>query len=255
MAVSANQLDDALSDRLNRARALVEALEQGNEADADRILDEIGRVRESLLFQEIGKLTRQLHDALTGFMVDSKLVDLTEKEIPNAQERLNHVITMTEKAANDTLNVMDSVLPVIHSLQTRNRQLAAQWTKFRQEKIPYEEFIALNQEISTFFGELDESLTQVQAQLTEVLMAQSFQDLTGQIIRKVIDLVQQVEASLVEMIRFSSRQEKDPILADADCKGSETSIKPQGPVIPGLEKGEAMDNQDDVDDLLSSMGF
>ena len=252
MAAVTTELDESLSARLERAKALVIALEQGDEAEADRILDEIGRVRESMLFQEIGKLTRQLHEALTGFMVDNKLAELTENDIPDARERLNYVITMTDQAANTTLNVLDEVLPQINSLSEKTDNLGARWERFLQREMPYAEFREMSREISSYFKDISPALAQMQAQLNEVLMAQSFQDLTGQIIRKVIELVQQVENSLIELIRFSSRHIGP---STPETRHGKPEVEAEGPVVPGVDKAEAVSNQDDVDDLLSSLGF
>ncbi len=252
MAAVATELDESLNARLQRAKALVAALEKGDEAEADRILDEIGRVRESMLFQEIGKLTRQLHEALTGFMVDNKLAELTENDIPDARERLNYVITMTDQAANTTLNVLDEVLPQINALSEKTDKLGVRWERFLQREMPYTEFREMSREISCYFKDMSPALAQMQAQLNEVLMAQSFQDLTGQIIRRVIELVQQVENSLIELIRFSSRHMSPS--APATDKGK-PEVEAEGPVVPGVDKAEAVSSQDDVDDLLSSLGF
>src|SRR5690606_22914531 len=95
---------------------LLAALERGDHESADRILDDIGRVRETLMFREIGKLTRQLHDTLANFALDGRIAELAEKEIPDAKERLNYVIAMTEQAANTTLNAVEPILPFAESL-------------------------------------------------------------------------------------------------------------------------------------------
>lgn len=255
MEVVAEKLDDSMEARLMRARALVEALEQGDEEEADRILEEIGRVRQSMLFQQIGRLTRQLHDAINGFMVDARLTQLTESEIPDARERLKYVIEMTEQAANTTLNVVEEVFPMVTGLSAKTDSLEQRWQRFLQREMPYQEFRELSRDITTFLTDLDEGLTRVQSQLNEVLMAQSYQDLTGQIIRRVIDMVQEVESSLIDLIRFGSRQSEPVSTNEADRDSKETKSTVQGPVVPGVEKGEAVTNQDDVDDLLSSLGF
>lgn len=256
MAVRTTTLDQSLEARLTRARALVAALERGDEEEADRVLDEIGQVRQSMLFQEIGRLTRQLHDALTAFTLDARLAQLTENEIPDARERLKYVITMTEQAAHATLNVVDEVLPMVAELGDKTTSLAQRWQRFLQRQMPFEEFRELSRDISTFLTELDGGLRRVQSQLNEVLMAQSFQDLTGQIIRRVIDLVQQVEHSLVELIRFAAQREgRRPAveLKSRDDKGA--NMEARGPVVPNVDKAETVSSQDDVDDLLSSLGF
>ncbi len=245
-------MDASLEARLARARALVAALEQGNELEADRVLDEIGRVRQSALFQEIGQLTRQLHDALTAFTLDSRLVQLTEQEMPDARERLNYVIAMTEQAATTTLNVVEEVLPMVADLSDKTASLSQRWQRFLQRQMPYDEFRELSRDITVFLDALGQGLQQVQGQLNDVLMAQSFQDLTGQIIRRVIELVQQVERSLLQLVRFAAQQKGG--LAPTE-KDSGKGVEAAGPVVPGVDKAEALDSQDDVDELLSSLGF
>ncbi|HEB77988.1 MAG TPA: protein phosphatase CheZ [Methylothermaceae bacterium] len=250
--MTVTSLDASLEARLSRARALVAALEQGDEVEADRVLDEIGQVRQSVLFQEIGQLTRQLHDALTAFTLDARLAELTEHEIPDARDRLHYVITMTEQAANTTLNVVDAVLPMVADLSDKTVSLSRRWQRFLQRQMPYDEFRELSRDITDFLTTLDQGLQQVQSQLNEVLMAQSFQDLTGQIIRRVIDLVQQVEKSLLQLIRFAAQQKET---ATPQAKSGDREVEAKGPVVPGVDKAEAVESQDDVDDLLSSLGF
>ncbi len=257
MEAVAEKLNDSVEARLVRAKALVAALEQGEEEEADRILDEIGRVRQSMLFQQIGRLTRQLHDAISGFVVDSKLTQLTHSEIPDARERLNYVIEMTEQAANTTLNVVEAVFPMVTDLSTKTDSLSERWGRFLQREMPYQEFKGLSRDITTFLTDLDQGLTKVQGQLNEVLMAQSYQDLTGQIIRRVIDLVQEVESSLIDLIRFSTHP-GSAIVSDKSTEprnADKMPVEAKGPVVPGVDRSEAVSSQDDVDDLLSSLGF
>ncbi len=235
--------------RIEQVRALLAALERGDDDSADRILDEISRVRESLMFQEVGKLTRQLHDTLANFALDERIADLTEKEIPDAKERLNYVIAMTEQAANTTLNAVESILPFAESLREQSNELSAQWRRFRQREMSYEEFKSLTQDLAQYFDVSAGHLEAIQQSLTEVLMAQGFQDLTGQIIRRVIRLVQDLEYSLVDLIRISGRRFKPSGESAQDLKA-----KTLGPAVPGVDK-DTVQNQDDVDSLLSSLGF
>ncbi len=236
--------------RLVLAKNLVKALEENNETEADAILDEIASLRESQLFQEIGKLTRQLHDTLNSFEIDSKISTLTEKEIPDAKERLQYVMTMTEEAANKTLTAVENLLPVSEQLTQQAGELADKWSRFLDKEMPYEEFKAMSREIAQHFQQSKEGLIRVQSGLNEILMAQGFQDLTGQIIRRVIELVQDLETSMVDLIRLSGGKVK------SDSKQEEETKLP-GPVVPGLDdaQGGVAQSQDDVDDLLSSLGF
>lgn len=243
------ELTPAHTIQLEQARALVDALESGDNEQVNHLIQELGKVQESVLFQEICKLTRQLHDALTTFYLDERLTRFTQNDIPDAKERLNYVITMTEQAANTTLNAVEYLLPLVQDMDTQATALKEDWQRFRAREMSVEEFRQLSQKIVQHFEDSDSQLKQLQERLTEVLMAQDFQDLTGQIIRRVITLVKDLEASMVDMIRLSGnasqRQQES---------ANDLLLRGHGPAVPGLDKG-TVNNQDDVDSLLSSLGF
>lgn len=241
--------------RLEQARALTAALENDDADQIERLMDELTTARESTLFLELGKLTRQFHDAMMSFALDNRVVELTEKDIPDAKERLNYVISMTEQAADTTLNAIDEILPVTDALAAGVNDLAARWEKFLHREMPFEEFKAMSKEISGHFADSQAGLTLIQSKLNEVLMAQGFQDLTGQVIKRVIDLVHDVEQNMVELIRISGKRfVPEAKVAPADAEEHLVGV---GPVVPGVDdrKGNTMASQDDVDDLLSSLGF
>lgn len=235
--------------RLALARELVNALEQGDESTADGLLDEIAGLRETQLFREVGRLTRQLHDTMSSFTVDSRIASMTENEIPDAKERLQYVISMTEQAANQTLTAVENLLPVSDELNDQVSTLSEKWGRFLDREMPYDEFKAMSREIALHFKESKVSLDQVKNGLNDILMAQGFQDITGQVIRRVIDLVQELEGGMVEVIKISGAKHS-PALNKAEPELP-------GPVVPGVDdkKGDVVNNQDDVDDLLSSLGF
>lgn len=237
--------------RLALAKDLVIALEQGKESAAVEILSEIANIQESQMFQNVGKLTRQLHDSMAGFSMDSKITTLTENEIPDAKERLQYVISMTEQAANQTLNVVEELLPVSQQLNQQAVNLSEKWDRFLDKEMPFEEFKNMAGEITQYFIQAKAEINNVQSGLNDILMAQGFQDVTGQIIKRVIDLVCDVETSMVELIRMMGGQNGKT----AQKKITEPELP--GPVVPGIDdkKGEAVTNQDEVDDLLSSLGF
>ena len=76
------QQEEIRNSRLQLAEALVQELKNNDNDAADHSLAQLTQVNETMLFQKIGHLTRQLHDTMLGFSVDGKFVDLTEKEIP-----------------------------------------------------------------------------------------------------------------------------------------------------------------------------
>jgi len=237
--------------RLLLAKDLVIALENNDETKADEILDQISGMRESMLFQEVGRLTRQLHDTMNSFALDSKMVELTSKDIPDAKERLHYVIAMTEQAANQTMEVIEHLTPISQELSDQANELSNKWDRFLAKDMPFEEFKNMSQEITVHFAQTKERVASVQTGLTDILMAQGFQDITGQIIRRVIDLVQEMEHSMVELVRLSGGKMK------AGVASVVTEPELPGPVVPGVDDkaNDVATSQDDVDDLLSSLGF
>lgn len=243
---------DVKKERLHRIKVLLQYMEADNQEEVDRLLDELSRWRESQIFQELGKLTRELHDTLNNFQVDVQISQMTERDIPDAKERLNYVITMTEQAANRTLNAVEESLPLAEEISIRSGKLYQDWDRFRQRKMPLEEFKALSGDVGEFLNWTTQKADRLRGNLSEVLMAQDFQDLTGQIIRRVITLVQEVENKLVELIRVSGGRMR---VASASASALEDAIRAEGPHVPGTSKPGVMSGQDDVDGLLSSLGF
>lgn len=233
-------------ERLLLAKQLVEQLEAGNEDEVTRISSLLSECVESNLFREVGRLTRELHEAINDFLLDPRINEMAKVDIPDASERLTYVISMTEKSANKTLGAVEAGLPLADDLGTRARDISAQWERFCNRELSVDDFRELSRELSGFLSLTTERSKQLHGHLTEVLMAQDFQDLTGQIIRQVITLVHDVEEKLVQLVRISGAKLPEK---QKDAK------KLEGPVIPGIDQGDTVNGQDDVDDLLSSLGF
>jgi chemotaxis protein CheZ len=237
------------STRLEQARALVAKLEAGDQEGAEKLLEELApQTDNSDLFHEVGRLTRELHDAINGFLLDEKVTELAEKDIPDAGERLRYVITMTEQSANTTLSLVENSIPMTDEMSAKADALSEEWKRFNGRELSVDDFRAFSSELSTFLGLVGEHSERLHGNLTEVLMAQGFQDITGQIIRQVIDLVRDVEGKLVQLVRISGAHMPE---TDVD----QDNAKLAGPAVPGIEQGDMVQGQDDVDDLLSSMGF
>lgn len=233
---------------LDRARCLIDELEKGNMSEANKLLDDLTTVRESGLFKDIGKLTRELHDSISSFHLDVKFSQFTETDIPDAKERLNYVIDMTDKSAHRTLTAVENTLPIAGDLKDSSTHLVNEWKRFLARNMPYEEFKPFSKKIGTFLEKVENDSDQLKEKLSEVLMAQDFQDLTGQIIRRVISLVTDVEDNLVNLIKITGGQKIEGNLEDKDIL--------EGPILPEQKKDKTyVAGQDEVDDLLSSLGF
>ncbi|MFK8068216.1 MAG: protein phosphatase CheZ [Gammaproteobacteria bacterium] len=233
--------------RLDLANDFLDAIQDGNEEQADEILTMIAAERESRLFEEVGKLTRELHDSLTSVRTESDLANMAENEIPDATERLNFVIEKTEDAANRTMDSVEEILPVSETIRTRSAQLKDDWSRFQRREMDVEEFKKMGDELVDFLEELTTNSDIIHTGLNKILIAQDYQDITGQVIRKVIEVVQQVETSLVGLIRATGVQ--------AGSKKAVSTIEAEGPQINAKKKENVVNGQDEVDDLLSSLGF
>ncbi len=242
---------------LVQAQKLVEtlSLESSTDDEIDAVLDEISSVRDSALFQELGKMTREIHDSIMNFRMDERISDLAETDIPDAKERLEYVITMTENAANTAMSVIETSSPVAEKLSEQAGELARQWAKFRAREMSGEELRSMGHDVESFFTESEGMMRQLLSGFTEIMMAQGFQDLTGQIIRRVINLVEEIEGNLVALIKMQGGQQQAQKTEKAAVeKSAEDSL--DGPQVPGMEtSSDVMKGQDDVDDLLASLGF
>lgn len=237
---------------LEQAKLLVEYIESDQQEKADALIAKIQNPINSELFAEIGKLTRQLHDSLNNFHVDSRLNDLATAEIPDAKERLNFVISRTEEAANKTMDAVESIFPVVTSIQQQISTVKPLWQKLMNNELDVTEFKALCLDIDTLLKSAEKETGNIHRLMTDVLMAQDFQDLTGQVIRKVIDLVREVEDSLINMLTaFGISAEQDK--TNQQPKVGKNLV--EGPIMNSESRSDVVTDQDDVDDLLSSLGF
>lgn len=246
--------ENATEQLLSLAKQLVQELEAGNNDQVTNLIDELSQTRETELFQEIGKLTRELHSAITNFEVDSELSALAETEIPDAKERLNYVITMTNQAADRTLGAIEEAIPLCEKLHGESIALNSQWERFTNREMTVEEFRDVSKTLKEYLPGTEQELGVIKGHLNEILMAQEFQDLTGQIINRVIKMVEDVESHLVNLIKVAGA----PAAKSGEPKKDEAEGKSelQGPMVPNTESAsDTVSGQDEVDDLLSSLGF
>jgi len=240
---------------LEQAKLLVQHLESNEQEKANELIAEIQNPINSELFAEIGKLTRQLHDSLMNFQLDSRLNDLATADIPDAKERLNYVIARTEDAANKTMDAVEAIFPVVDTLQAQVKSVTPDWQKLMHNKIDLSEFKNLCRGIDGLLTTTSVETEKMHGLMTDVLMAQDFQDLTGQVIRKVIDLVREVEDSLINMLTAFGISSDGTLESKQPGERKVGKNLVEGPIINTEERNDVAANQDDVDDLLSSLGF
>lgn len=240
---------------LEEAQELVMYLEAGMQEEADRKFMSIVRARKPNVFVEVGNLTRDLHEAIRNFAEDPRLRDIADIEIPNASERLRYIITMTDKAATRTLDAVDNCKPLANELIAAIEDILPLWNRLMHRDIDRYEFVSLCHQVDQLLNSTKEHAYTLSHQLDEILMAQDYQDLTGQMIQKVISLVTEVEGHLVKfLVTFSQISGIQPVPAEERDK--QPSIEAAGPALESQKQTkEVVSSQDDVDDLLASLGF
>jgi chemotaxis protein CheZ len=228
---------------------LTGALAAGQEERFLEELDALVQRRELALFGELRKLTTDLQSALDRFRLDPRLLTLAEKEVPDARHRLDHVLKLTDEAAHRTMDLVEKAAPLAERTAREAVEIVALWKRFRSRTIAVDEFQRMIERMDTFLEAAQGDMDQVRGNLSEVLLAQGFQDLSGQIIRGVMKLVTELEFALSDLIRISrSGPRTSKPLSDETRRGF-------GPAIPGVSNGPAVSDQDDVDALLSGLGM
>jgi chemotaxis protein CheZ len=244
---------------LEDAKKLVTLIESGDNQSAHELLESASGQSSVELFAEVGKLTRQLHDSLNNFQLVPRIINMANEDIPDAQTRLNYVIEATEEAANKTMDLVDSCMPIAENLHNGIVNLLPQWNKLMSRELQLGEFNILVNEMDSFLKDGNDESAKLTGLLSEVLLAQGYQDLTGQIIRRVIELVKEVEDNLVYMLTmFGGVEPKDSFRVVEKPNKSQNEadiIKAEGPILDADSREDVASNQDDVDDLLSSLGF
>jgi chemotaxis protein CheZ len=229
--------------------AMAVALESGDETAFCDALDKVVRLREKNLFVELRRLTVGLQGALERFTLDSRLVDLAEKEMPDARHRLDHVLKLTDEAAHKTMDLVEQSVPIANRTAKSAADLLLSWKRFRAREIAVEDFKKMLGQMDAFLEVTKGDTEALRTNLAEVLMTQGYQDITGQIIRGVMKLVAELETTLGELVHLA---------ADGAAKPAGTDAHRQrgfGPAVPGIDHGPAVSGQQDVDSLLSGLGL
>lgn len=229
--------------------ALAGALAAGDESRFLEELDSLVQRRELALFGELRKLTCDLQSALDRFRLDPRLLTLAEKEVPDARHRLDHVLKLTDEAAHRTMDLVERSAPLAERTAKDAAEIVELWKRFRARKIAVDEFQRMIERMDVFLDAARLDMDQVRSNLSEVLLAQGFQDLSGQIIRGVMKLVSELELGLADLVRLSQAGPRGPNpISDETRRGF-------GPVVPGINNGPAVSGQQDVDALLSGLGM
>lgn len=203
---------------------------------------------EHAMFERLGGIVRLLHDSLRELGYDKALTEASSA-IVDAQDRLEYVATLTEQAANKVLNTLDDGMPAQDLLSKQAKDMENRWGDLFSGKLSLDEFKALAGDSRQFAASVNEATEAEKARLLEIMMAQDFQDITGQLIKKVVKITQTVEQELAQLLRDHAPADLKEKLAKKETPPAEAPLM-QGPSVPDTAL-----NQDNVDDLLADLGF
>lgn len=198
------------------------------------------------IFSRIGSLTRLLRDSMTNLGLDRAIMEAAEA-IPDARDRLNYVVGKTSEAADIALTSVEIARPLQDSLCQQSTALTQRWDLWFEQprEMPFARELVT--ETRQFLQDVPDIAGQTNAQLMQIMMAQDFQDLTGQVIKRMMELIESIERELVQVL-----VENMPEIHPAETMPKE-SLK-NGPQINQAQSGTVA-SQDQVDDLLESLGF
>jgi len=238
--------DQALTPLFDQIGAIAAAVEGGDINSATDLLNDLLNKRDSELFQELGRMTRKLHDSIRDVGADERAAEIAQTLLPDTQDRLAYVLDQTEAAANKTLTAVENALPITDRLTSNAEKLGSEWQD-RSAVSP-----SIHGAVSEFLEHTSADGHLVRSYLNDALMAQSYQDLTGQVLRSMMTVMHELEAQLVDLVREHGGEVGS---LDDRTKALDGS-KAYGPRIDkDSNDASYVDGQNDVDDLLSSLGF
>ena len=190
------------------------------------------------VFQQLGTITRVLHDTMQQLGVMPKL-QLATDGLPDARSRLSYIATKTAAAADKVLNSVDQAKLDHAEISAATRRMA--------DAIVADPVKAVaSGAVLNFVKEVEDRTSRIDQHLTDIMMAQDFHDLTGQVVAKVVTLANDLEDSLVKLlvqvVPPEQREKVDPSIL-------------QGPVVNPEGRTDVVADQGEVDDLLASLGF
>lgn len=196
------------------------------------------------LIMRIGNMTRMLRDSMRELGLD-RAIEEAAQAIPDARDRLRYVANMTEKAAHRVLNATEVAQPLQDRISAEAKALDTRWEQWFAQPLELPQCRELVDDTRSFLKSAPQDARDTNAQLMEIMMAQDFQDLTGQVIMKMMDVIGAIESELLQVlidnVPTEKRQEAQTLL--------------NGPQVNPDGKNDVVTGQDQVDDLLASLGF
>ncbi|WP_447527370.1 protein phosphatase CheZ [Vreelandella sp. TE19] len=231
-------------------------MSQNEESGTNQLPDEAAEE----LIHRIGKLTRMLRDNMRELGLD-KEIEKAAEAIPDARDRLHYVATMTEQAADKALNAIDRAQPLQDDLADRATALDKRWDAWFEAPQELDEAKDLVKETRAYLHNVPEITAATNKELMDIMMAQDFQDLTGQVIKKMMDVIREIEHQLVQVLIDSvpGAEARETMQRKAQDQWENDTARRKEELLNGPQINESapdiVTGQDQVDDLLDELGF
>jgi chemotaxis protein CheZ len=197
------------------------------------------------MLARVGQMTRLLHDNLRGLGFD-RIIAKAAHDIPDARDRLDYVAKMTEQAAQRVLTATETASPMQEKIEAGAEDLSQGWNSLLQGAYSEAQYRALAERTVAYLETTRANASATRQQLLDIMMAQDFQDLTGQVIKKVMELAYGIEQQLVQLLVD---------YAPPEVRREAGSGLLNGPQIHPTGNADVVSSQGQVDDLLESLGF
>lgn len=191
------------------------------------------------IYQQLGHLTRQLHDTLQQLGVMPRLQAAADG-LPDARSRLGYIAAKTGEAADKVLNLVDRA-------KAEHSQIAAETRRLADALVADPVRAVAGGAVMNFVGDVEARTARIDQVLTEIMLAQDFHDLTGQVVARVVSLAVDLEDSLLKLLVQAAPEEVHP--------RPTLPATLSGPVVNPAGRNDVVQNQGEVDDLLASLGF
>jgi len=231
---------------LSKLKEMVHALESGDEPLFELYMSQLVGIREQDLLGSVVKITRELHHAVKDINADDRLARVASSDIPDACQRLDYVVKMTEEAAHKTLDLVDHSKEQTDLIKKAMARVSAARVRVFASNNAEADVNNLLEAISSMEASVNVGTGHLRANLTDLAQIQEYQDLTGQIIKRVIRVVRDVEDGLIVLLRSTGSAMK------AGHISMPSEEKLEGPAVPGLSVSSS---QQDADALLAELGF
>ena len=231
--------------------ALRDALDAGDDAAFRRAFELLREGMHAEFLPELKRITETAQSALKRFREETRLDDLAANEVPDARKRLMHVVKLTDEAAHRTLDLVERSGPIVDQAARDAAELIEAWSAY-----PHRDHVGDSlwpERAHAFLERAVKDTDEVRGHLSEMLMAQGYQDITGQIIRGVVALVGELETVLGQLVLIANGDETMRVRALPQGPREDLQ-RGTGPTVPGIRDTTAVSDQDDIDALLTKLG-